>query len=544
MTDIIVPVIILGIILFQLYFFFMNFRRMMEFRNIFKEESSWSINKNIQTGFVSGIYGKGNKVFMSIVDSINKYLGNNSGSVIDFQLLKDAVDRHSDSVEEDINTQTPVPLYCGLAGTMAGVIFGLFPLIKSGALIYLLSGNIPEGMTKATMDIVAANGINELLTGVAWAMIASICGIFLTTLNSLLFKRHKLKEESGKNSFLAWMQSSLLPELPSDTSDALNKLVNNLNRFNNEFANNTEEFRKALMNVNTVYKTQDHIIQNVREMDVMKMAKANVQVLAQLQSCTSQIEKFSEYLTCINEYTVIVKSFTDKFDSESERLHVLEEIKNFFMRHKGEIAKQTADSDDALKTALASLQETSQSSVSEFKKNLVDQSESLKKILNEEKQTFEEFSQEIKAQFSDQLQQIPMLEKNLKEISEIPASIDKLIVKMEQSNMALASNVSKTMNATVRAISLKQPEIEVESSPYKPIPSWMKWTIIGGVLLMTLASIVNTTFNIITSLKVEGKQVDVYEQPKHLSPIKPSNNKTVTDSVYTDTLSVDTIKED
>lgn len=126
MTDIIVPIIIVSIILLQFYFFFMNFIRMIEFRNIFKEESTWNINKNIQTEFVSGISGKGNRVFMSIINSINKYLENNSGSVIDFQLLKDAVDRHSDSVEEDINTQTPVPLYCGLAGTMAGVIFGLF----------------------------------------------------------------------------------------------------------------------------------------------------------------------------------------------------------------------------------------------------------------------------------------------------------------------------------------------------------------------------------------------------------------------------------
>ena len=242
MISTIVPYIIVGVIILQLYFFSKNLRRMNEYRNIFCEESSWNIKWNEETGFVNGITGNGNNVFTSIIDSINKYLGNNSGSVIDFQLLKDAVDRHSDSIEEDINTQTPVPLYCGLAGTMAGVILGLFPLIQTGALIYLLSGNIPSGMSKDTMDIFAAKGINELLTGVAWAMIASICGILLTTLNSLMFKRNKLAEESGKNSFLALMQSSLLPELPSDTSDALNKLVKNLNRFNKDFAENTAQF--------------------------------------------------------------------------------------------------------------------------------------------------------------------------------------------------------------------------------------------------------------------------------------------------------------
>lgn len=543
MADVIVPIIILVIILIQMYFFFMNFRRMIEFRNIFAEESSWSINKNVQTDFVSGISGKGNKVFMSIVDSINKYLGNNSGSVIDFHLLKDAVDRHSDSVEEDINTQTPVPLYCGLAGTMAGVILGLFPLIKSGALIYLLSGKIPYGMTKIAIDQVAANGINELLSGVAWAMIASICGIFLTTLNSLLFKKHKLKEESGKNSFLAWMQSRLLPELSTDTSGALNKLVKNLNKFNDDFSKNTENFKKILISVNGVYQTQDNIIENVRQMDVMKMAKSNVMVLKELQSCTCQIEKFSEYLTSINEYTNVVKSFTSKFDSESDRLHILEEIRNFFNRHKDEIAKQTADSDDALKIALVSLKETSIANVSEFKKELVDQSECFKEMLNEEKNAFEEFSKELKAKFSDQMEQVPMLEKNLKEISSIPAALDKLITRIEQSNETLASNVNKTMNATIHALMSKQPKAETrvdvgtETYSYNTIPLWMKWTVIGGVLVIALASITNTTYNIVNSLDNENKLVHTYKQFNHQQTAEfVVNDQTVIDSVYTDSL--------
>ncbi len=94
------------------------------------------------------------------------------------------------------------------------------------------------------MDNLAASGINELLAGLAWAMAASICCILLTTINSLLFKSCKLKEERGKSSFLAWMQSRLLPELPSDTSDALNRLVRNLNSFNSTFAGNTAELKK------------------------------------------------------------------------------------------------------------------------------------------------------------------------------------------------------------------------------------------------------------------------------------------------------------
>lgn len=216
----IVPIIIIVIIVIQLFFFTKNFSRMRQFSNIFVNNASWHLRHNEETSLVDGIYGNGNGIFTAIIASINKYLEKNSGSVIDFGLLKDAVDRHCDSVENDIATQTPIPLYWGLAGTMAGVIIGLWDLLQSNAIMTLMSSSGEVVINNASQN--AASGINSLLSGVAWAMLASICGILLTTANSLLFKKCKLKEEDGKNSFLAWMQSELLPELPSNTSEALN----------------------------------------------------------------------------------------------------------------------------------------------------------------------------------------------------------------------------------------------------------------------------------------------------------------------------------
>ena len=187
-----VLIIVAFIIALQIFFFVKNVIRMQEYKQIFADESSWGIAHNSETKFVSGIYGKGNNIFESIKDSINKYLENNSGSVIDFSLLKDAVDRHCDSVENDINTLTPTPLYCGLAGTMAGVIVGLSSLITTGSITALLSSGSGDFGS-------AANGVNDLLSGVAWAMLASIMGILLTTIASLLFKRYKLQGESHES---------------------------------------------------------------------------------------------------------------------------------------------------------------------------------------------------------------------------------------------------------------------------------------------------------------------------------------------------------
>lgn len=518
MSDKIVPIIVVIIILLQIYFFVKNVIRMHDYKKIFSEEKSWGIAHNTETNFVSGITGKGNSVFISIKDSINKYLGNNSGSVIDFSLLKDAVDRHCDSVENDINTLTPVPLYCGLAGTMAGVIIGLGSLLRTGSITALLSSG--AGNFGA-----AAAGVNDLLAGVAWAMLASIFGIFLTTVGSILFKRYKLLGESGKNTFLAWLQSRLLPELPSDTSDALNRLVKNLNQFNNTFATNTSNLRGALAQVNESYRIQADIIQAVHDMDVMKMAQANVRVLQELSECTDKLEAFNQYLDDIHGYTDTIHNFTTLFERESNRLHVLEEIQQYFMRHKAEITKDSADVDIALKKSMRALKETADNNAKELNASLVQQAEEFKQIIKEEKESFERVNNDIKAQFSAQLSQIPMLEKKLGEISAIPSKLDALIDKMERSNASLATRVNTTMTQTAQKLaSVSSP---YDSTPYNatPVfPTWMKWTIIISVIMIAIACISNTVYNIF------------YNEPEQIYAVPNSE----TESMQSDSNSVAT----
>lgn len=423
----IVPIIVAAIILVQVYFFKKNLERMNEYSQIFLHKETWSIVRDSESDFVSGISGDGNKVFDSIKDSINKYLGNNSGSVIDFQLLKDAVDRHCDSVENDVNTLTPIPLYCGLAGTMAGVIIGLLSLLNTGSITALLSSG------SSSFDT-AAIGVNDLLSGVAWAMIASICGIVLTTAASILFKSRKIQGETGKNSFIAWLQSRLLPELPTDTSEALNRLVVNLNKFNNSFAQNTSELRNALSSVNESYRYQADIIESVQKMDVMKMATANIKVMKDFQQCTERLENFNQFLEDAHTYV-------SELRVESNRLHVLEEIRDYFTRHKAEISKREADIDANFKEALSNIREHSVEGSNELYKVLTEQAEMFRLAINDQKESFEVANRQIIALFSQEVHRLPMVEKKLSEISEIPSKLDKLIDRIEKSNSAMVSQV-------------------------------------------------------------------------------------------------------
>lgn len=527
--SLLVQIIVVFIIALQIFFFVKNVLRMREYKEIFAEENSWGIAHNPETKFVSGIYGQGNKIFESIKDSINKYLENNSGSVIDFSLLKDAVDRHCESVENDINTLTPTPLYCGLAGTMAGVIVGLASLLEKEAISTLLLNK-----DEASYEIVA-KGVNDLLSGVGWAMLASICGILFTTIASLLFKRYKLQGESGKNSFLAWLQSKLLPELPSDTSDALNRLVKNLNKFNNTFAENTSSLRGALREVNESYRIQGDIIKAVHDMDVMKMAKANVRVLEELKECTDKLEQFNEYLNDIHGYTDAIHTFTTQFEQEANRLHVLEEIQQYFSRHKAEIAKDAADSDVALRDALRSLRESSESNSKELNSIFVQQAEDFKRILKEEKDSFEQMNKELQAQFSNQLKEIPMLEQKLADVAEIPKKIDDMIARLEQSNNQLYSNFLFSTRETL----LQFAKATKENKGFAPKNSNQashrtSWIVIVCAILIAIVCTANTIHNIWFADK--GNQVPIAEQQDN-SYQEPF----VSDSIANDTTVIDSV---
>ena len=377
---------------------------------------------------------------------------------------------------------------------MAGVIIGLWDLLDSQAILTLMgSGSV----NISNASEIAANGINDLLLGVAWAMAASICGIVLTTLNSVLFKRCKLEEESGKNSFLAWMQSKLLPELPSDTSEALGKLVKNLNKFNTTFADNTNNLGKALAQVNESYAIQAEVIKTVHDMDVMKMAKVNINVLQELKECTSKLEDFNLYLDKIKGYTDAIHRFESMFKSEAERLHILEEIRDFFNRHKGEIAKDIGDADIALRDSLKTIKESTAANMTELNAKFVEQSEIFKSIIKEEQDTFKRISNEITTQFETQLKQMPLLKQQLEGISAIPEHLNILIEKIEESNKTLAQEITTSVQHTVSQLNQRISEVRESNKEsntenqivVQSMPNWMRISGWCALIIIALTSL-------------------------------------------------------
>lgn len=509
---IVVGIIVFIVIAFQVSFFWKNLKRMHTFRDIFSAPSSWAVQINEDGQTVSGINGEGNSVFKLIKDNINDYLGNSQGSVIDYNILKDAVDRNCETIEDEINAQMPVPLYCGLAGTMAGVIVGLFSLLSEDSISNLMTSG-SKSVESATLAMNgAASGINDLLAGVALAMVASILGIVLTTVNSVLFKRFKRQEEEGKNKFLSWVQSILLPELPNDISDSFSMFVDNLNRFNDTFRENTRGLGHTLEQINGAYSTQADIIKTIQQMNVTRMATANVKVLNALSDCTDKLEQFNVYLNSIQGYTNEIEAFRQQLSSEANMVYLLEEmratlasIKNFFRTELGEIEarkKAMANSVDSVDhyvtKALENLKSSSVNSVDDLKKAIDDQSEGLKKFLDQERQMLQDMSQEVRNEFDRQISQIPNLAKRLEDITKLPSQLQALSGSIAESNRKMVTGITQANQNMTSEIKHALKSLDYSSSGKGGgsakifIPMWMKVAVIALLTIIAGASVANS----------------------------------------------------
>lgn len=511
---IVVALIVAIVIALQLLSFLGNRKRMKTFGEVFSKFNTWQI-ENDSDGLVTGIHGDGNKIFEVIKNNINDYLSNSKGSVIDYNILKDSADRNIESLEDEINAQMPVPLYYGLAGTMAGVIIGLGCLLLEGSISSLMGSGSQNASEAAVAMSGAADGINDLLAGVALAMTASIFGIVLTTWNSVIFKKYKNQKESGKNKFLSWMQSVLLPKLPNDISEAFTKLVDNLNKFNGTFRENTKGLGETLDKINGAYSIQADIVESIQKMDVAKMATANVKVLKALNESTEKLEMFNYYLNSIKGYTSEIESFREQLNSEDDMVFLLKEmqqtfegIRNFFKEEMGQInqrkeaiAESVDNVDTCITQVISKLNTSSASSIDELMITIEKRSEDLETFLKQEEKMLMEMSTNVRQEFDRQISQIPNLAKRLEDITKLPSQLEKLSSSINDANKSLVNGISQTNRDLANEIkhAFKQQEWGGGDSSSKgtlrmQLPIWLKTAIVILLIIIAGASVANTYF--------------------------------------------------
>jgi len=443
---IIISAVIAIIVILQLWFFLETIKKTDAFKNIFPETLNSYTYENYEI-----IALHNNFVLREIRSSINNYLVKNKGTVCDFHLIKDIVDRNCDIKEEEINTQIPVPLYLGLMGTMAGILVGVGFLIITGGLDALLSSSdsLAEG----------ANGVKTLMGGVALAMISSIFGILFTTLGSNRAKNAKKNIEKNKNIFLSWIQSELLPNVSSDVSSALAQMTRNLSKFNSTFSSNTEDLRTTLENVNESYRNQAEILKTINQLKIKDIASANIEIYDKLKNCTDEIGILGDYLENVKIYLTDIHQSIEKigiyFDKETNQID----------ERKGILSKAVGIIDNELQEFISAIKENAETQIDDLKKSTVRQTDALKQAIEQ--------------------QQIA-LNKKLEETSVIVSELKNLTaVRTSMDNLVQAANIQNhKIDNLARYISELA---ETQTGERFSIPKWVKILFITGFGVISLS---------------------------------------------------------
>ena len=401
-------------------------------------------------------------------------------------------------IEDEINSQMPLPLYFGLAGTMGGAIIGLIALVWGDAILKLMAGDYGEVGNNA------ATNINDLLWGVAIAMLASAIGIILTSYNTIYFKDKKLQEETEKNMFLAWMQSRVLAAVPSNVSQQMKALVNQLATFNRNFKSNTDAINTTLNKAKEVYRSQADVIEEYKAIDLEAIATGVSSIMRRLRSSTESLDNFTQYLSKVHEYYEEMQVFAEKLNRETERIAILQDIQKFFNSHKAVIAEETADAHKNIQESIKAVQDSTEQQVNETYAALTEQSQKLKSAVDENNEQFRELCHDMRNKFKEQMDEMPEVAQSLKKLEDIPNQLKEVCSKITQSQERLASDFLIATKEIVNAVGKEKPkQLAIEDNlnnkqetVKETIPSSIKWIVVGGIILMSIATVCNTAYNI------------------------------------------------
>lgn len=389
-------------------------------------------------------------IWNNIGTAINQYLYNNSDSVNDFNLIRDIVDRNCDAETEEINTLLPIPLYLGLMGTMFGIVVGI------GSLALLGDENIVNNSTGLMMDV-------------AIAMTVSAVGLLLTTISSgWYYKKAKSETERKKNDLYTFIQTELMPSLSTNVIDNAIILQESFHNFNAAFTSNMNRFEPMLRAVLNTANTEINLIEKqaqfmheLKEIDVRKIARLNIDVLQELSKSMAEFEKFNICFGKINTFVDSAEKLNSSLNNQLTRtefvVEIAETIKNtvnsnseiaqllkadtkyvdnyidYKKDRENEMREIIGDVDNVMKKAVTELKDSLNENLRAFREFAIQEEDSMRKVFEEKKNNFDELQKLSSVKSS--LEKIEILSsKQDSKLDNLNSSINRLCNILEQNN--------------------------------------------------------------------------------------------------------------
>ncbi len=395
-----------------------------------------------------------------IVKTINNYLKKNKGGAADFHLIKDIVERHTDSIDEEINHKLPVPIYLGLMGTVLGIIIGLFSLNFQF-----------DPATNSLNGELFVNSVSGLINGVKLAMICSFVGLLLTTfLSSWRYMGAKSKLEAQKNAFYDFIQTRLLPQMTKDATSTILALQSNLEKFNTSFEENIKGFGGIMDDIHTAFDSQVALQKELKKMDLTQVANLNANVLVQLRNSMTEFEKFTQYLGQMNTFVRSTAKLTDSINDQLQRTEAVETIanamqdniqKNQFVMEKLRAFLERVNEHEAVVTAAGEIDSAMAQAIEELKTHAQEQINSIRTYTTEATEDLHDLVTSERGH----LRSLDKLGK-LDELDKLVSAITSMKDENRNVNAALEKNIETLAHAVVDNTKAQRGE--------SGMPSWLK----------------------------------------------------------------------
>lgn len=396
-----------------------------------------------------------------VIKTINNYLKKNKGGAADFHLIKDIVERHTDSIDEEINHKLPVPIYLGLMGTVMGIIVGLFSLNFQF-----------DPQTNSLNGELFVNSVSGLISGVKLAMICSFIGLLLTTLlSSWRYMGAKSKLEAQKNAFYDFIQTRLLPQMTKDAASTILSLQSNLERFNSSFQENIQGFGAIMDDIHSAFDSQLKLQKQLKKMDLSQVANLNVNVLSELRKSMDEFEKFTQYLNQMNSFVRSTAKLTDSINDQLQRTEAVETIveamrdniqKNQLVMDKLRAFLERVNEQQAVVTAAGEIDSAMAQAIDELKAHTQEQINSIRTYTTEATADL----RELVTSERGHLRSLDSLGK-LSELGKLVTAIKS----MQDDNRAVNTALESKIEQLAHAVTINTKAQRGESG----IPSWLKF---------------------------------------------------------------------
>lgn len=401
------------------------------------------------------------EVFEEITSDVNSYIMNCRNSSPDFHLMKDIVERKCDRYEEEAEAIIPFPLYCGLAGTIFGIIFGLGGI------------GLSDGGFSGFVDNPGAS-IGALLSGIAFAMIVSFLGLLFTTLLSIKHKNVKAEVDTQKNKFYNWLQYSVMPSMAGDLPSAVNQLREYLSSFNHQLDRNVNRMSGVFGDATKAFEQQKDILNAIQQLDVAKMARYNMKVLERFEESINHVDQFNKVFDTL-------KSAAEHLDDHQKIIQsnaaASAKINDNFVKFTEEVDKHIAEATNSVNGVMQKQQEA-------IIRALENNDDQMSK-------TFQERHRKLVEAFTD----YQAMAKEFKELPGIKSSLDAVAKQMVAQNKAIRDLVSSVQHSGTTnhkkdkevVISPSKTSLEVQKTV--STPTWHRYVTWALLVLVTLAII-------------------------------------------------------